>query len=199
MIGFNQFLKRDPNPLADWRRSQASRLRLSGTALLLLSVVSLRAESPKPTEYQVKAAYLSNFGKFVQWSGPAAGNTFKVCVLGQDPFGSTLDAALAGEKINHLPLEAKRVVTPQQAGDCRILFISASEDDQLHSVITSLAKASVLTVSDIPEFTKHGGMIEFLLEGNRIRFEVNLAAAQRAGLNLSSELLKLAVAVQREQ
>jgi len=174
-----------------------------GLAVILISCfVALPrslADRPKANEYQVKAAYLSNFAKFVRWSPVAAASqpTFNVCVLGQDPFGPALDAAVAGETVDNLPLEAKRITAPVEAGACRILYIGPSENDQLKTVLATVEKTSALTVSDIPKFTKQGGMIEFVLDGNRVRFEVNLTAAQHAGLNLSSDLLKLAVAVQR--
>jgi hypothetical protein len=161
----------------------------------------LPADNAKPTEYQVKAAYLSNFGKFVQWpaASGAGENTFNVCVIGQDPFGAALDTAIAGERINKLPLEAKRITAPHEVPQCRIVFIGASEDGQLDTIISTSDKTGVLTVSDIPKFLKRGGMIAFVADGKRVRFEVNLSAAQRAGMNMSSELLKLAVSVQRDQ
>ena len=179
--------------------------RLPRLAALLLSwglygVQHLDAQPSKPTEYQVKAAYLSNFGRFVERRSRVAtpgDESFNVCVLGQDPFGPALDAALAGETIDRAPLEAKRIAQPQDTGNCRILFISSSESNELRTILTTLDKASILTVSDIPQFAKRGGMIQFVLTGNRVRFEINLDAVQRAGLNLSSELLKLATAVRR--
>jgi YfiR/HmsC-like len=162
----------------------------------LLVVQNLDAQL-KPTEYQVKAAYLSNFGRFVEWRARVGNEPFKVCVLGPDPFGPALDATVSGESIDHAPVEAKRIAGAQEAGSCRILFISSAEDTQLRAILTALDKTSVLTVSDIPQFAKRGGMIQFILIGNRVRFEVNLDAAQRAGLSLSSELLKLATTVRR--
>jgi hypothetical protein len=148
----------------------------------------------------VKAAYLSNFGRFVEWPATAKGTPnapFNVCILGEDPFGAALDAALAGETIDQAPLVARRILRPEDAVNCRVLFISSSEEDRLKTILADLDKASVLTVGDSPEFARHGGMIQFVLEGNRVRFEINLPAARRVGLNLSSELLKLAVGVRR--
>jgi hypothetical protein len=158
------------------------------------------AQVAKPTEYQVKAAYLSNFGRFVEWPAAAlaqAENAFPICVLGEDPMGASLDAALAGETIDRLPLVARRIGKVGEAAGCRILYVGASEESSLPAIVKALEKTSVLTVSDIPQFTTRGGMIEFAVNNNRVRFEVNLAAARRAGLTLSSELLKLAVAVRR--
>jgi hypothetical protein len=164
---------------------------------LLGSQIS-RAQDAKPTEYQVKAAYLSNFGRFVEWPAGNASDSdisFNICVLGRDPFGPALDAAFAGETVDHAKLEAKRITAPRDAANCRIVFISSSEDSQLKDILSTLDRMSILTVSDLPQFTKRGGMIQFVLNGNRVRFEINLATARHAGLNLSSELLKLATIV----
>lgn len=184
-------------------------------ALALAGTLYGQAQTGKPTEYDVKAAYLSNFGRFVEWpagaelapgiqppGGEPPGNgsaePFNVCVLGNDPFGPALDRALAGESISRAPLIPRRIARVQDTPGCRIVFIGVSDDKQLRSILAGLANAAILTVGDSPGFTRRGGMIQFVLDGNRVRFEVNLAAAQRARLNLSSELVKLAVAVRRE-
>jgi YfiR/HmsC-like len=167
---------------------------------LLIAVPGLWAQYAKPTDYQVKAAYLYNFGRFVQWpamASPAKGDSFNICVLGQDPFGSTLDSTLAGQKIAGKRVAARRISSPQDSGNCQILFLSSSEDARLSEIMKALDKSAVLTVSDMPQFSRRGGMIQFVAEGDRIRFEVNLAAAQNAGLSLSSELLQVAASVRR--
>src|SRR6266851_5044589 len=166
----------------------------------LLGACNLSAQAPKITEYQVKAAYLANFGRFAEWPASVAvdkNESFNICVLGQDPFGADLDAAVAGETIGRAHVVAKRISTPQDAVDCRILFISSSEASQWKEILTALRTLSVLTVSDIPQFARRGGIIQFLIDGNRVRFDINLAATERVGVKLSSELLKLAVTVSR--
>jgi hypothetical protein len=174
------------------------------TAMLLSSLLvvpCLPAQQPKPSEFQVKAAYLYNFGRFVAWPGASAqekGGSFEICVLGMDPFGPTLDATLASETIGGKGVMAKRISKPQDADDCRIVFISSSEENHLKDVLAALEKTNVLTVSDIPGFSQRGGMIGFILDGSRVRFDVNLASAQGAGLTLSSELLKVATSVRRD-
>jgi hypothetical protein len=160
----------------------------------------MHAQQSKLPEYEVKAAYLYNFGKFVEW--PATANTgkdnsFTICVLGQDPFGPALDAALAGQSIDGKNVVARRLSRPQEALNCRIVFISSSEESRLKDVLEALDKAAVLTVSDIPQFSTRGGAIQFVLDGKKIRFEVNLSNAADAGLTLSSELLKVATTVRR--
>jgi hypothetical protein len=167
---------------------------------LLSAAGYLPAQNLKPTDYDVKAAYLYNFGHFVGWPANAASaknDSFMVCVLGQDPFGPVLDTTLSGESIAGKRVTAKRISTPQESGNCQILFLSSVEDPQLHKIIEALNEQPVLTVSDMPQFSQRGGMIQFVLEGKKIRFEVNLTAAQHAGLTLSSELLKVATTVRR--
>ena len=197
------------------------RLVLTGILPALLCVGGLygQAQPAKPTEYEVKAAYLSNFGRFVEFPQDQSAGTqtsgtaepvepFNICVLGADPFGPALDRALAGETINRVPLVSKRIARVQEAPGCRILFIAASESKQLKPILDALGTLpngdkGILTVSDDPQFTRRGGMIQFVFDAgpdgktSRVRFEINLAAAQRAHLSLSSELVKLATAVRR--
>jgi hypothetical protein len=172
-------------------------------ALLVVAffgTTGILAQQPKPSEYQVKATYLYNFGRFVKWPGtvPAGkGDSFSVCVLGQDPFGAILDSTLAGEALDGKPVVLRRISKPQDAGDCRILFISSAEEKHLKEILTALDESGVLTVSDMPGFARRGGMIQFVLEGDRVRFEINLTSAESARLVLSSELLKVASSVKR--
>jgi hypothetical protein len=177
------------------------RFRAAFAAACLLAASVAGAQDVRPTEYQLKAAYLTEFGRFVeQWSSrarPSPDDSFDICVLGQDPMGSALDAAVRNEKIGGAPLATKRISRPQDALGCRVLFIGSSEDGQLSAILAALGTAPVLTVADLPDFVKRGGMIQFVLDENRVRFEINLAASQHAGLTLSSELLKLARVVRR--
>lgn len=176
--------------------------------LLVASLVSLmcaaplaHSQQPKPGEFQVKAAYLYNFGRFVAWpdqNSPDAAGAFEICVLGADPFGPTLDSTLASASIGGKSVTAKRIAKPQDIDSCRILFISTSEERHLKDVLSALDNTSVLTVSDIPRFSERGGMIGFVLDGDRVRFDVNLSSAQSARLTLSSELLKVATNVRKD-
>jgi hypothetical protein len=170
-------------------------------AALMLPVTrgrdGLYADSRRPTEYQVKAAYLANFARFVEWPRGAIAddNPIPVCVVGQDPFGPALDAALSGESVDRHPLVPRRIGGMREVDGCRILFVPSSE--ALMGSVVPAERLPILTVSDAPGFLKRGGMIEFVLDANRVRFKINLAAARTAGLNLSSELLRVAVAVRR--
>ena len=91
----------------------------------------------------------------------------------------------------------KRISTPRDAGECRILFISSTEENHLKEILVALDESSILTVSDMPSFSRRGGMIQFVLEGDKVRFEINLTRAETAKLTLSSELLKVATTVRR--
>jgi hypothetical protein len=161
--------------------------------------ISAAAQAARASEYDVKAAYLYNFSRFVQW--PSAADTsaepFAICVLGQDPFGPALYSTIAHETVAGRNVVAKQISSPHDALSCQVLFISASEDTRWKQILDNLGTASILTVSDLPRFTLRGGMVQFVLDGNKVRFEVNSAMAQRAGLTLSSELLKVAVNVRK--
>jgi len=150
----------------------------------------------KPTQYEVEAAYLYNFGKFVVWPGAAhTSNPFLICILGDDPFGLVLDHAIADETLRGRPVQGKRIAHAQDAIGCSILYISSSESGRLSKILPVIHEAPVLTVSDIPDFVQQGGMIQFVLRDGRVRFAVNLAPVKSSGLALSSELLKVSVQV----
>jgi hypothetical protein len=154
-------------------------------------------QQPKASGPQVEAAYLYNFGRFVTWPATLSAGQFGICILGEDPFGAVLDSTVSGETIDGKQIVTVRISNVQGAQNCRILFISPSEDKRLKQILAALDKSSILTVSDMPEFVQRGGMIQFVLAANKVRFEVNLATAEEARLQLSSELLKVAAAVKR--
>ncbi len=155
--------------------------------------ISLSAQQQHPTESQVKAAYLYNFGKFVRWQPDRPTNPeMSICILGKDPFGAILDTTVEGESIDGRKLAVKRISRIQDASSCSILFISSSEEGQLGPILVVAKRYGLLTVSDIPRFAEHGGVIGFVVRQDKIRFEVNRGAAEQAHLTLSSELLKVA-------
>lgn len=162
-----------------------------------LATISSLAQQAHPTEPQVKAAYLYNFGKFVRWQRDRmpSPNSLEICVLGKDPFGAVLDSTVAGESIDGRQITVRRVAKVQDAAPCSILFVSSSEEGRLGSVLASAQPLSMLTISDMPHFAEKGGMIGFVKQEDRIRFEVNRKAAEQSHLVLSSELLKVAVKV----
>ena len=180
-----------PRPIQKGRRSP-----LFLILFLIILAPSIFGQVPQANESQVKAAFLYNFGKFVKWPNPPTENTFTLCILGQDTsFGTVLESIVAGESIDGKPINVRRLGNADEAASCRILYISSSEQNRLTAILAALNNHPVLTVSDIPKFADRGGMIQFRLEDNRVRFAINLAPAASAGIGMSSELLKVAVSV----
>lgn len=150
----------------------------------------------KPSEYDVKAAYLINFARFVRFApGYEPRGTFDICVLGRDPMGRSLDQIASGESIDKRPVRVMRIADPTAGRQCSVLFVSLFEQSDLREDMAILANADVLTVSDAPGFIDRGGMIQFVMDGDHVRFEVNLDAVNRTHLTLSSELLRVAASV----
>jgi hypothetical protein len=173
--------------------------QLLGATLLGLAVTCsppvAPAQTPAVTEYEIKAAFLYNFAKFVEWP-PAAfadpGSPLVIGVLGDDPFESDLDHIIEGKTANDRPLVIKRSKRLEDLRACHILFISASESGHLAAMLNSLRTASVLTVGETDQFILLGGVINFIERENKVHFVINLEAAQRTTLKISSKLLKVA-------
>lgn len=164
-------------------------------AFLSICAIAQAAEPPALSEYQLKAAFLYNFAKFVEWPSralPESSPSLTLCVLGEDPFGSDLDQTIEGKTINGKVLVSRRFKGIQGLEVCQILFISASERRRMGQILEALKDLSLLTISETDRFAKLGGVINFTMEQNKIRFEINVDAAERKGLKISSKLLKLA-------
>jgi hypothetical protein len=145
-------------------------------------------------EYQVKAAFLYNFARFVEWPNgafPDGQSPFVLAVIGKDPFGESLDL-LKGKTVGNREIAIKRIADIDRLGNCHLLFISDSEKDRLKPILRKAESARMLAVSDLKGFCEAGGHIAFYIEDNRIRFEINNDDAQRNGFKISSQLLKLA-------
>jgi len=153
------------------------------------------AGAQKPSRDDVQAAYLYNFGKFVRWPENAGHGPIEVCVAGDDSFGQVMGRLVAGEQINGRRFEVRNLDRPEGAGACAIVFVDTAEPVREDAFLAAAAGKPILTVGDAPDFLARGGMIQFLLVEDHVRFSVNLAAASRCGVGLSSELLKVAVAV----
>ena len=163
-----------------------------------MAVAQVGYAEQSPTEYQVKAAYLFNFLKFVEWpDDPHAVSHGKwvIGVLGENPFGDELAQAVSGKIVQGRELQVRKFQATEDLHVCQILFISASENKRLPSILTGLNGSSVLTVADMENFTRLGGMIQFVMEDDRVRFDINVGATSRARLKVSSKLLSLARAV----
>lgn len=157
--------------------------------LALVAVIRLAAQPP--LEYDVKAAYLLNFTKFIEWPAAAVpdGEPFRICVAGQNPFGDSLVKIVTGERVDAHPLVVQNLGRDTPA-HCQIIFFSKSEKDVAETI--AHLGPGVLTVGETGDFFNLGGAIRFVLENGRVRFDVNQAAARRAGLQVSSRLLKVA-------
>jgi hypothetical protein len=167
--------------------------------LLPLSLDS--AEPPRAGEYEIKAAFLYKFIRFTEWPADEpkmSADAFVIGVLGADPFGSTLDRMLEGELIGNKKIVARRFARVEDATDSHVLFISSSSQAELPRILKTLESNSVLSVSEIDSFAQRGGIIALKKESNRIVFEINLDAAKRAKLTLSSQLLGLARIVKEQ-
>jgi hypothetical protein len=155
-----------------------------------------------PTSAEVEAVFLFNFSQFVEWPSQSfaeAGSPIVLCVLGNDPFGPALDQVVRGEQVKGRRLEVRRFRRIEEVTNCHILFVSRSERGRLEQVLHALQGRSVLTVSDIEDFARAGGVICFVQSDNKIRLRVNLEAAKAAGLTLSSKLLRPAQIVATEE
>ncbi len=163
---------------------------------LVLGLAGAAAAQPS-REYDLKAVFLFNFVTFVDWPAGAlpAKAPFVIGILGEDPFGKALDDVIAGEKFRDLPLQARRCRTVEEARQCQIVFISASEAAHLPAILAELRGRPVLTVADQPRFLEAGGMIAFAT-GARVQLHINPGAAQQAGLVISSKLLRVAKVVE---
>lgn len=147
----------------------------------------------KPSEYQVKAAFLCNFAKFIEWPDESitdSNTTMNLFVLGEDPFGSDLDA-IQGMAIRGRTLVIKRIKSLRDMHHCHMLFICDSEKDRLEQILKSLKGLSVLTISDQEGFGQRGVIINFYIRERKVRFEINMETAKRVGLKISSKLLQL--------
>lgn len=179
------------------RRAALSGLLLS--ALLAASYARAQPGAVKPDE--VKAVFLLNFAKFVDWPpeafvGPDA--PIVIGVLGPDPFGPLLDQAVAGETVGARHIVVKRFASLEELGRCHILYIAASERPRLNRIFDKLDNDSVLTVGEMDRFTRLGGIINLRVERGRVRFDINKEAADRAGLRVHSQLMRVARSGRRD-
>lgn len=175
------------------------RLFVIGVFLLCPGMV---AQTKTATEYEIKAAFLYNFAKFVEWPPSVFTDSkqpFNICVLGADPFGRSLDDAVLGKTVASHPVAVTRARLVQELPDCHILFIAGAQRSSLSEILGRFRGKNVLIVGETEDFASTGGTIQFVLEGNHVRFAINPDAAERAGLKISSKLLALAVVVRDSQ
>lgn len=178
----------------------AARSMLAAVLAAMLMFQGVARAAP-PGEYQVKAVYLFNFGQFVEWPRQALGpdnSPFVIGILGDDPFGKTIDDVVRGETLGSHPLVVKRFRDVEDITGCNILFIGRNERDKLDSALAAMRGRSVLTVTDIDGAEHKGAMIVLFNQDNRIRMRINLAEARAGNLVISSKLLRPAEVIGRE-
>lgn len=154
-----------------------------------------RVAAQSSREYNTKAVFLYNITGFVEWPNGALGNSdtpFVIGILGNDPFQSAIDKAVASEKVKGHPIVVQRFQSVRDLKACNLLFISNTESGTLKEILAALPAKNILTVSDIPDFATSGGIIGFVAKENKIKLQINLAASKEADLNISSKLLHLA-------
>jgi len=153
------------------------------------------AASPVASEYQVKATFLYNFTKFTDWPTNAFASLnapIVIGTLGEDPFGQTMDDIVRGEVVGSRPLAVKRLRAGDDLRGCHVLFICRSEKERLLEALSQLKDSPVLSVGEIEGFPEQGGVANLLLVSKTVKIEINQAAAEQAGLQISAKLLKLA-------
>ncbi len=158
---------------------------------VVYSTLCTYAQDSKHTEYQIKSAFIYNFAKFVDWPNKAKGNTLTLYVMGQDSFRDALDT-IEGKIIRGKTLKIEHVKSLQNIKDGNLLFITSTEKHNLENLINSVHGLSILTIGDTKGFANRGVMINLYIEEERVRFEINVEAAIKEGLGISSKLLKLA-------
>lgn len=166
--------------------------------LVFFAPCTLRAQS---REYQIKAAFIYNFAQFVQWPASAftnASQPFEIGILGDNPFGKSLEETVKGETIKGRPIiivEASRI---EKLAGCQILFVSKSASSHVDEIFPKLNSQPVLTVGEDPGFLRQGGIINLYRDGPKVHFEINPDAAERSGLKLGSELLSVGKVVRAD-
>lgn len=178
--------------------SRRGAMRLAGWALMAVGLVTRGlagdGQVGKAPEHQVKTQFLCNFPQYVTWPTNAFVSDeapLVIGVLGQDPFGRTLDQSVGNRTVQNRKLIVKRCKELSEIKGCHLLFVGASETRRLKEVLAVAERSHVLTVGDTAYFIRRGGVINLTIEENKVRFEINLDAANRAGLRISAQLLKL--------
>jgi hypothetical protein len=159
----------------------------------LLTLAPARG-SAQSKEYQVKAAFLFNFARFIDWPPSAftnASQPFQIGILGDNPFGTALNDLVLGENLRARKVTVKLSAEPQTLADCQIIFISKSETNRAPEVISQFRSRPILTVGEIGGVGRCGTMISFYQEDRKLRFEIDPDAAEKAGIKMSSQLLRL--------
>jgi hypothetical protein len=161
---------------------------------LLFNIQQSHAQTKPALEFQVKAAFLYNFTRFVSWPSSAFASPtapFVIGILGNDPFGSYLEDIVDQEKVDEHPIVIQHYNDIKDIGNCQMLFIPSGDDKKIKEALATAAHQNILTVGGADKFVHWGGVIGFIKEDNKLRVQINVAAAKAAGLEISSKLLKI--------
>ncbi|MGD0298660.1 MAG: YfiR family protein [Bryobacteraceae bacterium] len=177
---------------------EAIRASLLCVVLVLGPAAPYSLAADESLEYQVKAAFVLNFIKFTEWPAAAftdADSPVSICILGTDPFGNALDQLIAGESVNGRRVAVQRLKRAPSPKACQVLFMSKTEKD-VDKILPALGPG-VLSVGEGETFVRAGGVIAFIIENRRVRFDINQTAAENAELKLSSKLLSVARSIEK--
>lgn len=176
----------------------AASLGLAGLVSSQVSRSTVPGRGGPSLEYQVKAAYLLNFTRYVEWPAQAfaaPNSPVTICVLGIDPFGAVLDATTRGRTTQGRAVAVRRIRTIAKTDECHLLFISRKTWRSQRDLPKKLRAPGLLTVGESEDFAQEGGVISFIIQNETVRFVVNAEARDQAGLRISSRMLSLAAAV----
>ena len=161
-------------------------------SLVVCSAVPRADQRTATAEDDIKAAFLYNFTKFIEWPGPAPSEPFRICTVAEPAFASALDRTIAGESVNGRPIQRITPPTPDTARTCAILFLGRMENDRAERWIAAVRSLPVLVVGESRAVWDRGAQINLVVEDNRVKFDVNADTAAQAGLTISSKLLRVA-------
>ena len=192
MVSMNS--KPNSAPRTLWLRRAVRRVTAVGVAFAVtFGLTGVRTDGAQVREYEIKAAFLLNFVRFVDWpaDSQSAGRPVSVCVVGSDSVDDSFKA-IGGRRIRGRSIVYSRIRFPNEASACDVLFVADTEKARIPDLLPRVDGSHLLTVGETDRFVDVGGVIGFVYRKNELRFEVNLDAAQRAGIGIRSELLTLA-------
>ena len=177
--------------------SIASPLKFIGAVILFLTSGThhLKAQTAPQSEDKVKAVFLYNFTRFIDWPSSAFASNeqpFKIGIMGEDPFGIYLEEAIRNEKYSGRPIIIEKFENAKDIKDCHMIFINTKNQKEIKNILNNLENKTVLTIAEHPEFVKWGGMIRLYSDDRKIRIQINDAAARLVKIKVSAKLLNIA-------
>ena len=184
---------------ARWSGARRTQRRYTRSAVLILALtcgLGGRAQDITP-EYQLKAAFVAKFPEFTEWPSAALDvrRTIDICIARPNPFGKALSEFVAGETLRGRSLQVREIATPADLAPCLLLFVPNAPVIDRRTLLASAQKLPLLTIGDSPTFLDDGGIVHLRLVDGRVRFDINVRAADRVGIRFSSQLLRLALNV----